>query len=61
MSITTYVFREIRKEILRLRNTGVMGNRGIMSFISGEYKSKNERKRGTNVILGSGEHRKLRL
>ena len=37
---------------------GVMGNRGIMLFISGEYKSDNERNRGTNVILGSREHRK---
>ena len=38
----------------------VMGNRGIMSFISGEtgeFKSKNEGNRGTNVILGSKEHK----
>ena len=35
---------------------GVMGNKGIMSFISGEHKSKNEGNWGTNVILGSGEH-----
>ena len=35
---------------------GVMGNRGIMSFISGEQgnMSKNEENRGTNVILGKG-------
>ena len=31
---------------------GVMGNTGIMSFISGEHKSKNEGNRETNVILG---------
>ena len=33
-----------------------MGNRGIMSFISGEHKYKNEENMGTNVILGSREH-----
>ena len=40
---------------------GVMGNRGIMSFISEEHKSKNEGNMGTNVILGTREHRKLRF
>ena len=40
---------------------GVMGNRGIMSFISGEHKPKNEGNRETNVILGGREHRKLRF
>ena len=34
-----------------------MGNRGIMSFISGEHKSKNEGNRGTNVIVGSREQK----
>ena len=40
---------------------GVMGNRGIISLISGEHISKNEGNRGTKVIFGSREHRKLRL
>ena len=40
---------------------GDMGNREIMSFISGKHKSKNEGNRGTNVILGSREHRILRF
>ena len=46
---------------------GVMGNREIMSFISGEQwttskkKKKNEGNGGTNVILGSREHRNLRF
>ena len=42
---------------------GVMGNRRIMSFISGEQgsMSKNEGNRGTNVSLESREHRKLRF
>ena len=41
-----------------------MGNMGIMSFISGEqgHMFKNEEgNRGTNVILGSREHKKLRF
>ena len=35
---------------------GVMGYRGIMSFVSGEQEntSKNEGNRGTKVILGAG-------
>ena len=47
----------------------VMENRGIMPVISGggggggagEHKSKNKGIRGTNAILGSREHRKLRF
>ena len=43
---------------------GVMGNRGIMSFISGEQwttSKKNEGNGGTKIILGSREHRNLRF
>ena len=42
---------------------GVLGNRRIMSFISGEQEntSKNEGNRRTKVSLGSREHRKLRF
>ena len=39
----------------------LMGNRGIMSFISGEHKSKTEGNRRTKVILGSREHRKNKI
>ena len=40
---------------------GVLGNIGIMSFISGEHMSRNEGNRETNVVLGRREHRKLRF
>ena len=46
--------------------SGLMGNMGIMSFISGEQgdislKMKGTGERGTNLILGNREHRKRKL
>ena len=56
--------RKLNKEAL----PGVLGNTGIMLFISGEHfrgtgehKSKNEGNMRTKVISGSREHRKLRF
>ena len=43
---------------------GVLGNRGIRPFISGEQKSKTEGNRGNSgrkAILGNREHRKSRF
>ena len=40
---------------------GVLGNRGIRPFISGEQKSKTEGNRGIKAILGNRVHRKSRF
>ena len=37
---------------------GVLGNRGIRAFISGEQRPNFEGNWGTNTILGNREHKK---
>ena len=43
------------------RGYGEQGNNVIYFRGTGEHKSKNKGNRGTHVILGSSEHRKLRV
>ena len=63
--ISTYLYEEIFNAGHSLRNEalpGVLGNRGIRPFISGERGNKSLKlNRGTKAVLGNGEHRKSRF